>query len=258
MERLWYIAWIALCCGLTTTGCGSPGEEQGTDWQLVDEDPNNATDDNNDDDTAGDNNADNNDVGDNNDIDANNDHTNNDHTNNGSNNVANNVIVTTRVPLNHRPAEVTCDNERAPGLADPDPGVPASCLADIECTEGVNGRCIGNGHDGYYCTYDECFADADCGGNVCGCGGGFRSDHNICMSGNCAIDSDCGPGGFCSPSFSDCGNYFGVVAYFCHTPQDECIDDADCGADGGDPWGSYCMFDEGVGHWTCSNSQCAG
>lgn len=160
-----------------------------------------------------------------------------------------------RIPLKHRPVAEACDQSRAPGVT-PDEGGQYSCWEDSDCQEGHNGRCIGNGHDGWYCTYDRCFADDGCDEGVCQCGGGFRSDHNVCLGGNCRINADCGPGGYCSPSFGDCGDYFGVEAYYCHTAEDECIDDEDCGD--GDGWGSYCAFNPGRGLWSCSDSQCAG
>ncbi|HKU40744.1 MAG TPA: hypothetical protein VJR89_21435, partial [Polyangiales bacterium] len=53
-------------------------------------------------------------------------------------------------------------------------------------------------------------------------------DNNRCLAGNCRVDADCGQSGYCSPSFGSCGSLDGVVAYYCHTCQDECIDDEDC------------------------------
>src|SRR5207237_924742 len=48
---------------------------------------------------------------------------------------------------------------------------------------------------------------------------------NFCVAGNCRIDSDCGINGFCSASGEP-----SIVGYFCHTPQDTCINDNDCSA----------------------------
>ena len=165
----------------------------------------------------------------------------------------------TKVPVLHRSVAKTCDNVRATL----DPGVPvgepmAECTTHAECIAGINGRCGGNGHDGYYCTYDLCFADADCGGFVCECEGGFRADNNVCLSqGNCLSDADCdGGAGYCSPTLGSCGNYSGTVGYYCHTPEDECSDDTDCGD--GAPGGAYCAYNTVVGKWMCSSSQCAG
>jgi hypothetical protein len=165
----------------------------------------------------------------------------------------------------HRASALACDAVRAPG--EPRTGTVgsnplASCSSDVECTQGTNGRCSGNGHDGWQCTYDGCSEDAECGAGVCACEGGSRSDNNVCLTGNCRVDAECGGGkGYCSPTLGSCGNYTKAVGYFCHTPQDECIDDADCEAiDAGPSRGGpgYCAYAETVGHWTCSWSHCAG
>jgi hypothetical protein len=136
----------------------------------------------------------------------------------------------------------------------PTPEPPfVNCRSHDDCTAGMNGRCLET-RVGFECTYDECFDDADCS-TVCQCEGGFAGDHNICSStGNCLTDADCGPGNWCSPSLSDCGMYTGPAGWFCHTQEDECIDDSDCG--NGWPW--YCRYEQAVGRWTCSDSHCAG
>ena len=164
---------------------------------------------------------------------------------------------TVRVPLKHRPERIECDDLRRAGSTPEEGGAPAGCQADDDCADGANGRCTGNGHDGWRCSYDRCFADADCDG-VCECGGGFRSDNNVCLGGDCQVDSDCGPNGFCSPSFGDCGAYTDVVAYYCHTPEDECVDDADCEGESQFGFAPYCAFNPGAGRWACSDSHCAG
>jgi hypothetical protein len=69
---------------------------------------------------------------------------------------------------------------------------------------------------------------------------------NTCVQGNCRVDSDCGPG-YCSPSV-DSNGCTGLVGYYCHTPSDECIDDADCSMKNG-PMG--CMYSTAQGRWTC-------
>jgi hypothetical protein len=109
------------------------------------------------------------------------------------------------------------------------------------------------------CTYDECFNDGDCGeGLVCRCREGEWAPH-ICMrSGNCQVDSDCGDSGFCSPSFGNCGNYLGVIGWFCHTPQDQCLDDEQCGREGGGGFDAYCAYNPAAGRWMCADSHCAG
>jgi hypothetical protein len=160
---------------------------------------------------------------------------------------------------------VPCDGVR--GTPDPStlPSPDAGggyhdCYAHEDCTDGVNGRCVG-ARMGYVCTYDQCQTDDDCGEGVCECGGGqmghTTSDYDVCVArGNCRVNADCGDSGYCSPTFGSCGAYSGVVAYYCHTPNDECVNDADCGT--GEPWGSYCAYNEIGGRWICSNSHCAG
>ncbi len=171
-----------------------------------------------------------------------------------------------RVPAQHRAVATVCDQVRPPSSLLPPPGSTVtpdgyiSCLTDADCASaGKNGRCTGNGHDGWRCTYDGCFSDGDCSGSVCQCEGGFRSDNNVCLSqGNCRVDADCGPGGYCSPTLGDCGDYGGVVGYYCHTSTDECIDDSDCGAQPGTFGQPYCAYSPAAGRWKCSTQQCAG
>lgn len=161
------------------------------------------------------------------------------------------------LPVKHRPVGEMCDDRREPGTAMA--GFEGECDEDADCVDGRNGRCRDFRGD-QRCTYDECFSDADCPGKgVCECGGGFWSDHNVCLNdGNCRTDADCADGereGACSPTLGDCGDYAGVVAYYCHTPADECVDDADCA---GVLPGGYCAFNPAAGHWKCSDAQCVG
>jgi hypothetical protein len=160
-----------------------------------------------------------------------------------------------RVPLKHRPVEVVCDDERPAGESPGGDG-EAECGDDSDCQDGRNGRCTST-RFGYECTYDACVEDADCDG-VCECNGGFRSDANACTGGNCRVNADCGPQGYCSPSFGSCGGYSGVVAYYCHTPEDECIDDEDCEGDPEFGFDPYCAYEPGAGRWRCSNDHCVG
>ena len=120
---------------------------------------------------------------------------------------------------------------------------------------------------GCTCTYDTCTTDADCtqSGGPCECRPAAQSNgqgivapatsaSNICLIGNCRVDANCGAGGYCSPSFGSCGNYAGVVGYYCHTAKDKCVDDADCAAQGaGD-----CRYDQTTSAWACATSQCVG
>lgn len=155
----------------------------------------------------------------------------------------------------HRAEATECDHSRPPGTT-PTAGPPAGCTTDAECTEGINGRCTGNGHDGWNCSYDACFLDSECaGGGVCSCDGESRSGSNVCATGNCQTDSDCSVG-YCSPTLGSCGHYTGPVGWYCHTCEDTCLNDSDCvsasGASG------YCAFDPLLAHWACSTNECVG
>ncbi|MFT6397600.1 MAG: hypothetical protein ACJAYU_002354 [Bradymonadia bacterium] len=159
-------------------------------------------------------------------------------------------------PDNHRAEPEICDETRPATefLPGPDDGGDWPCNQDADCTEGNNGRCSAMPRFGWDCTYDDCFDDAGCGETVCGCGADWGSDANSCYSGDCQVDSDCGDNGFCSPSFDSCGYYAGVVSYFCHTEEDECLNDSDCSAESE----GYCMFNSSGDRWVCSYSHCAG
>jgi hypothetical protein len=184
-----------------------------------------------------------------------------------------------RIPQNHRAAGSTCSEQRAPGsVSIPDacyinPIATISCVQDSDCTAGTNGRCVSGGpiacHAG--CSYDACFSDSDCPSDqLCECRSVAFAGANWCIAGgNCRIDADCSPGSFCSPSLIDkiscvcpspalcgpdnnpssagiqlCGNSCGQ-GYFCHTPQDSCIDDSDCGSPGS------CAYDQLDQRWAC-------
>lgn len=177
------------------------------------------------------------------------------------------VVTSGRVPKNHRAVATVCDGVRPtsepthlPTIdAGSEPNGYIKCRTNAECTAGKNGRCNGNGHDGWQCTYDACQTDTDCAGNgVCECGGGFRADNDVCLESACRVDADCGTKGFCSPTLGDCGNYTGTVGYFCHQPSDECVDDEDCGGTTGPSGKGSCRYNKMVGHWRCETSECAG
>jgi hypothetical protein len=130
------------------------------------------------------------------------------------------------------------------------------CVRDEDCSEGENGRCT-DFRGSWQCTYDTCFTDAGCDqGGPCGCERAFWTDANTCLAGNCRMDTDCGGGGYCSPTFGGCGDYTGVIGYYCHTPDDTCLDDADCISPGAGP--GYCMYHPEVAHWACGYGQCIG
>jgi hypothetical protein len=128
------------------------------------------------------------------------------------------------------------------------------CEMDSQCTSGTNGRCIqavGPIED-CECTYDSCVHDTDCPtGDTCACHGSpyTYGEGNTCVQGNCRVDSDCGPGGYCSPSYDtmSCG---GLLGYYCHTANDQCIDDTDCGSANSD---NVCVYSGS--EWQCGMEQ---
>jgi hypothetical protein len=164
-----------------------------------------------------------------------------------------------------------------------------ACAKDSDCAAGANGRCVQGGGPAcnYFCSYDDCAQDSDCAGQApCACrASSSDATANTCeAASNCGVDADCGPGGFCSPSLlmggaacqcfseafcqadtgsscsetgpdgvtkavpcscpGDCGR-----GYFCHTPKDSCVDDADCA-------GGACSFDLTSGSWMCTRQIC--
>lgn len=168
-----------------------------------------------------------------------------------------------RVPRRHRASAMTCPSVRPPSSCEGGSFPGGTCTADSDCTTGVNGRCVGNSHDGCRCNYDVCTNDSECmAGGPCECRLASRgaAGANVCLGGNCQVDANCGAGGYCSPTLGDCGEYGGLVGYYCHTPADECIDDEDCvGLDAGFVGQRpYCMYSRQVGRWRCSNQGCVG
>jgi hypothetical protein len=172
------------------------------------------------------------------------------------------------IPAVHRPSPQTCaahPTGAASGAPPPllDAGSGA-CTTDADCTlrGGLTGHCRATSGGAKACDYDECLVDGDCApGTTCTCDQPSRltqpSDLNRCLPSNCRVDADCGPGGYCSPTVSsECGPFYGTVGWYCHTKQDECIDDVDCPAtDGAKP---YCAYQSEVGRWTCDTGYCAG
>jgi hypothetical protein len=115
------------------------------------------------------------------------------------------------------------------------------------------GTCASNPDAG-----DACLSDPDCGATgVCSCKGetfgwAHVSSKNVCVPSNCRSDSDC-KAGACSPTVNfDCGSFYGVQGYYCHTAKDTCHNDSDCGANGA------CAYQSTVGYWECSYGHCAG
>ena len=160
--------------------------------------------------------------------------------------------------MNHRAAAASCTAVRpASNLGD----ATGKCIKDAECTGGSNGRCVAYPGQPSFCSYDACTADADCGSaSVCDCRNGASFDANTCFHGNCQVDADCGVGGYCSPSAVtigfDCntGVQQGSYGFFCHTPKDECVDDADCA--GGTMGPGVCLLQPDKAIWACQPLLC--
>jgi hypothetical protein len=117
----------------------------------------------------------------------------------------------------------------------------------------VNARCSNNVDQlGCSCWTDECSGDSACpAGNTCACRGSpYAAGPNTCVPGNCRVDADCGPGGWCSPSSMSSG-CAGISGYYCHTPNDQCVNDSDCRPLSTFP---YCRYDRTVGYWSCQSS----
>jgi hypothetical protein len=154
------------------------------------------------------------------------------------------------VPANHRPDDSQCATVPGPGdCSFQGQGGPDVCSSDSQCTTGTNGRCIPDGPiAGCRCTYDTCSTDTDCPtGQLCACHGAAFSDGagNTCTPGNCRVDADCGANGYCSPSTASesCG---GLQGYYCHTPNDACVNDSDCGSELQD-----CEWSSEDSRWEC-------
>ncbi|MEO6954134.1 MAG: hypothetical protein ABI321_20190 [Polyangia bacterium] len=82
---------------------------------------------------------------------------------------------------------------------------------------------------------------------------------NHCVPTNCHVDADCGTDQYCAPSLDEmCGTFLGVTRWACTTTKDTCRLDSDCaGVDLG--YGTaHCIYFQELGHFTCSNAQCAG
>jgi hypothetical protein len=166
-------------------------------------------------------------------------------------------------PTSHRVLPMACsgvvtDAAITPGDAGlSDAGTP-SCTQDTDCVSCANGqlgRCEGPFST---CVCDQCMVDGDCGATgVCACNGQtFGWSHtlrgNVCVPSNCRVDGDCGLGGFCSPTTDlSCGAFYGVTGYYCHTVNDQCINDTDCAA-------GTCRYSPQVGYWVCATGACAG
>lgn len=150
----------------------------------------------------------------------------------------------------HRAAANACPRARGPGRSNW--GRDEDCKSDAACKAGHNGRCLQMGL-GTYCSYDTCYTDQDClkdgAAGLCNCReSGNSPAANLCVSGNCKLDADCN-GWSCSPSIGPMGRVNGVVGYYCHGPNDTCMDDEDCGGR------ATCRYESTAGHFKCGSSE---
>jgi len=190
---------------------------------------------------------------------------------------------TLRTPSVHRAAADVCGSRPvfsdAAATTDADcvAAATCACVSDLQCvpqnafqTEGRCGQVIrgaGQGLDSCpstceRCTYDTCHADSDCvstaasGLGICDCretpdhglDNASHANPNYCVYGNnCRVDTDCKTGlPYCSPSADpNCGNFAG---YFCHTSDDECVDNSDCSS-------GVCAWMATAKHWLCVSPQ---
>jgi hypothetical protein len=170
-----------------------------------------------------------------------------------------------RTPKVHRALETNCGPSLRTRQRDESLD---GCRSDSECTKGSNGHCertmVSHAHFENRCIYDGCSTDNDCkdedpllsmrvGAGPCICG--QKGQVNACYGGNCRADADCGSNGFCSPSHDFACGYEGVPGYFCHTEDDECVDDSDCNPDAGRS-SSECRFDPKRNRWACITAEC--
>lgn len=165
-------------------------------------------------------------------------------------------------PKRHRPTATACDPTRPPTAPEPS---AAGCKTDLECAGdggAANARCVFDLLAGKnVCSTDECASDAACGpSRVCACRLAPSFGANRCLNAACRTDGDCGVvgKGWCSPSgddvFANCPlPEPGSLGYFCHQPQDECVDDDACG-DGGT---RRCLFSPSKGHFACVTLVCS-
>jgi hypothetical protein len=163
------------------------------------------------------------------------------------------------VPTLHRAAATPCPQARPLATCaqnvDGPPVTGDGCNVDSDCKDGQNGRCVRDSPNAGFCdvcSYDSCFVDADCQmGALCDCRASFGGA-NVCSVGGCRVDGDCGPGSYCSPSLTPCPGYPSLGGwadgYFCRTPRDTCLEDADCT----DPTQARsCRYDSTAAAWRC-------
>jgi hypothetical protein len=157
--------------------------------------------------------------------------------------------VPAKIPAFHRPIAMACPPQDL-SQAKCDAGV-GDCTMNSDCHVGLNPRCVlFKARNICTCAWDTCAMDSDCrDAGPCACNSIEIGD--LCVDGNCYVDADCGTGGFCSPSFDLCRGQ--IDHYYCHTPKDDCTDDADCaGARGG----GSCTYNTTDSRWECLRTGC--
>lgn len=146
-----------------------------------------------------------------------------------------------RAPKDHRATAPACTAApaREPAIGS---GVTSlGCAKNADCTSGRNGRCAVAG-TATSCVYDACLVARDCAGiAVCECGA-----PNQCVPDGCSTDADCGEGGYCSPSPCSAA---AAVPHYCHTIEDQCFDDEDCGVGA-----NVCRYQASSRTWRCVTS----
>lgn len=130
-----------------------------------------------------------------------------------------------------------------------------SCSLPSDCTEKPNGYCLefpGWATNTSCGCFYGCTKDSDCGPDqVCLCGDPIGK----CVTSTCTGDSDCSPGNICSSY--DASKGCGGISFACHTDDDACGNDADCGPVS--PMtitSSYCVPEKGTGVRHCENPAC--
>ncbi len=156
------------------------------------------------------------------------------------------------VPMYHRANGDLCTQPAGPGFCASGGPADGTCTMDSECAMGPNGRCIEPLTGGPFCscTYDTCADDAACpSGNTCACHDSpYSEGGNTCVPGNCRVDPDCGVRGYCSPSpVLNCAG--GVAGYYCHTPNDQCVNASDCPVPRGGA--ATCVYSTTSMLWKC-------
>lgn len=162
--------------------------------------------------------------------------------------------VAMRVPKRHRPVAERC-TDLPLRMSTHEP-----CKVDGDC-KGREPRCE-NGA----CTVARCREDGDClKGQMCQCGKAYEHSQNArpqgCLPAGCRTDADCGPSGHCSPTLDlACGSYRGISGWYCHGPNDACVDDEDCviTRPDGEPHRGYCAYSLVAGRFVCAFGTCAG